>query len=169
VNKIIDNTLPLLEVQTKYKDIKIIKQLRPNLPNVMGDFIQLQEVFFNIMLNAVQAMSNKGGELSIRTFATDVTKFGKRKTDIFKLGSKAVVIEFEDTGEGISEEKLGKIFDPFFSTKESGTGLGLSICHGIIEAHQGTIEAHSAVGKGTTFIIQLPAQKEERSAKWLNY
>lgn len=160
VNKIIDNTVPLLEIQTKYKHIRIIKQLRPNLPKVMGDFIQLQEVFFNIMLNAVQAMP-KGGELRIRASTEEITKFGRRKTDIFQIGSKLVVIEFEDTGEGISEENLSKIFDPFFSTKDQGTGLGLSICHGIIEAHQGVIEAMSTVGKGTTFIIKLPAQREK--------
>lgn len=160
VNKIIDNTLPLLEIQTKYKNIKIIKQLRPNLPKVIGDIIQLQEVFFNIMLNAVQAMP-KGGELRIRASVEEIAKFGRRKTDIFQIGSKLVVIEFEDTGEGISEENLSKIFDPFFSTKDQGTGLGLSICHGIIEAHQGVIEAMSTAGKGTTFIIKLPAQREK--------
>ena len=140
-----------------------VKRLDLSLPEVMADFGQLQEVFLNIILNAVQAMPN-GGELTIKTYAEEISKFGRRKTDMFKQGSEVVDIEFRDTGEGIPEEKLKKIFDPFFSTKEGGTGLGLSICHGIIEAHQGTIDAQSKVGEGTTFIIQLPLQKAKGDA-----
>lgn len=160
INKILEDTLCLSQYQTKYQNVKIIKDLSSSLPEVMADFGQLQEVFLNIILNAIQAMPN-GGELTIRTYAKNITDFGKRKTDIFKKGMKIVLIEFEDTGEGIPEEELSMIFDPFFSTKEQGTGLGLSICHGIIEAHQGTIEAQSKVGKGTIFILRLPAQREK--------
>lgn len=160
INEILEDTLRLSEYQTNYQNIRIIKKLSSNLPQVMADSGQLQEVFLNIILNAVQAMPN-GGELNIRTWARKIGEFGRRKTDRFKRGSEIVVIEFEDTGEGIREERLKMIFDPFFSTKERGTGLGLSICHGIIESHQGTIEAKSKVGEGTTFIIQLPVQKEK--------
>lgn len=163
INKAIEDTLYLSGYQTKYQNIKIIKRLDLSLPEVMADFGQLQEVFLNIILNAVQAMPN-GGELTIKTYAEEISKFGRRKTDMFKQGSEVVDIEFRDTGEGIPEEKLKKIFDPFFSTKEGGTGLGLSICHGIIEAHQGTIDAQSKVGEGTTFIIQLPLQKAKGDA-----
>lgn len=160
INNVLKDTLPLLEYQARLQNIVIVKYLNSSLPKVMGDSSQLQQVFLNIMTNAVQAM-HEGGELRIRTYAMKVAEFGKRKTDIFRLGSRVVAIEFEDTGEGIPEEKLEKIFDPFFSTKEEGTGLGLSICHGIIETHQGSIEAHSKLGKGTTFIIKLPALRKE--------
>lgn len=160
INKVIRDTLLLLEYQVRLQNIVITKHLNSTPLEVMGDSGQLQQVFLNIMVNAVQAMPS-GGKLNIRSYVEKVTEFGKRKTDIFKLGGKVVVIEFEDTGEGIPEEKLEKIFDPFFSTKEQGIGLGLSICHGIIEAHQGSIEAQSKLGKGTTFIIKLPALREE--------
>jgi two-component system NtrC family sensor kinase len=162
INKVIKDTLPLLEYQVRLQNIAIYKHLNSGLPEVMGDFGQLQQVFLNIMVNAVQAMP-EGGRLDIRSYSKNVTEFGKRKTDIFKLGDKVVVIEFEDTGVGISEERLEKVFDPFFSTKEKGMGLGLSICHGIIEAHQGSIEAQSKLGKGTTFIIKLPILRKEIS------
>lgn len=160
INKAIEDTLYLLGYQTKYQNIKIIKRLDLSLPEVMADSSQMQEVFLNIILNAVQAMPN-GGELTLKTYAKEISKFTRKKTDVSKQGSEVVVIEFRDTGEGIPEEKLGNIFDPFFSTKEQGAGLGLSICHGIIKAHQGIIKAQSKAGEGTIFIIQLPAQKKK--------
>jgi len=160
INKVIRDTLLLLEYQVRLQNIVITKHLNTSLLEVMGDSGQLQQVFLNIMVNAVQAMPD-GGKLNIRSYVEEITEFGKRETDIFKLGDKVVVIEFEDTGEGIPEEKLEKIFDPFFSTKEEGIGLGLSICHGIIEAHQGSIEVRSKLRKGTTFIIKLPALGKE--------
>ena len=91
-----------------------------------------------------------GGELTIVTTATEDNKF--------------VRIEISDTGDGIPEEHLSKIFDPFFSTKETGkgTGLGLSVSLGIIEKHNGTIDVKSKVGKGSTFIISLPIGEEQR-------
>jgi signal transduction histidine kinase len=160
INKVIRDTLLLLEYQVRLQNIAITKHLNSSSLEVMGDSGQLQQVFLNIMVNAVQAMPN-GGKLNIRSYVEEITEFGKRGTDIFKLGDKVVVIEFEDTGEGIPEEKLEKIFDPFFSTKEQGIGLGLSICHGIIEAHQGSIEVRSKLREGATFIIKLPAIKKE--------
>ena len=158
INKILEETLSLLGYQVKPQNIKVIKKFCPSLPEITADFIQLQQVFLNIMLNAVQAMP-KGGELVIRTYAKKITELGRRKSDVFKQGSKIVVIEVEDTGRGIPEGKLEIIFDPFFSTKEQGTGLGLSICHGIIEAHRGAIDVQSKPGKGTAFIVKLPVQK----------
>lgn len=155
INKTLEDTIPLLEYQIKRQNIHIKKELSTHLSPIMADSGQLQEVFLNIMLNAVQAMP-KGGMLTIRTYPATISNFGKREADIFRLGASTAVIEFEDTGEGIPEENLKMIFNPFFSTKEGGTGLGLSICHGIIEAHQGTIEVQSKVGRGTSFIIQLP-------------
>lgn len=156
VNKTLEETLPLLTYQVEVENINIVRELTSDLPKIIANSGQLQQVFLNIMLNAVQAMPN-GGALTIRTYAAEATEFGRRKADIFKRGDKIVVIEFRDTGNGIPEEELERVFDPFFSTKEGGTGLGLSICHGIIDAHQGMIEVKSKKGEGASFIIKLPA------------
>jgi PAS domain S-box-containing protein len=155
MNRLLEETLPLLRYQVNVDNIEIIKELDPRIPEILADPGRLQEVFLNIMLNAVQAMP-RGGQLTIRTYIEEVAEETRRRTDIFKKGNKIVVIKFKDTGTGISKEKIKKIFSPFFTTKEQGTGLGLSICHGIIEAHMGSIDVESELGKGTTFIIKLP-------------
>src|SRR3989344_2980084 len=108
---------------------------------------QIQEVFLNIMLNAVQAMEGEG-RLTIRTYSEKIRENGRRKTDKFKLGNGAVIIEFRNTGKGMDEQTLNKLFSPFLTTKEKGTGLGLFICYGIIENHGGIIEAQSKLGEG---------------------
>lgn len=107
--------------------------------SILGNKDQLEQVFMNLTLNAKAAM-NQGGSLTISTSADN----------------KEAVIEFTDTGSGIAEDQINKIFDPFYSTKPNGTGLGLFVSYGIIQGHHGTIEVHSRVGKGTTFTIRLP-------------
>jgi two-component system sensor histidine kinase AtoS len=104
------------------------------------DPAQIKQVFLNLATNAIQSMPS-GGQLTISTSTQD----GK------------AYVEFRDTGCGINNVQLAKIFDPFFTTKESGTGLGLTISYRIIEVHGGRLSAKSTVGKGTTFIIELPA------------
>jgi PAS domain S-box-containing protein len=160
INTIVKKTISLLSYQAKIENMEIEEELDPNIPKVPGDSHRLQEVFLNIMLNAIQAMEGKG-KLTIRTYKKKVVKYTRRKTDTFK-GPQGVVVEFKDTGKGMNEETLTKIFDPFFSTKEKNTGLGLSICYGIIKNHNGLIEVQSKVGKGTTFTIKLPIYKEEK-------
>ncbi len=159
INNLIDETLPLLEFQIRLENIKIAKDYTQGLPEISGDRNQLQEVFLNILLNAVQAMPD-GGRISIKTSLERITEFGirngRRKTDIFKIGDEAIVIEFIDTGPGIPKEYLDRIFEPFFTTKSQGTGLGLSVSYGIIEAHKGSIYVKSSLGEGTTFVIRLP-------------
>lgn len=120
-------------------NIKVSTQLSSQLLQVQADEGQLKEVFFNIILNAIQAMP-KGGELTITTIGKD----------------EFLEVNVTDTGEGISKENLEKIFDPLFSTKPRGTGLGLLVCQSIIENHKGTIEVKSEVEKGTRFIVKLP-------------
>ena len=159
INKVVEKSVALLNYQAEMQGIKIIKQLDFNFPEVLGDSSQLQEVFLNIMLNAVQAME-KEGELTIKTHMDKIKEGARRKTDIFKQGQEAVVIEFKDTGKGMDEETLRKAFDPFFSTKEKNTGLGLSICYGIIKDHKGIIEAYSKLKEGSTFIVKLPVYKK---------
>lgn len=160
INNAVEKSIFLLGYQVKKEVIEIIKELEPNLPKVLGDNEQVQEVFLNILLNATQAME-EGGRLTIRTRVEEITKYGRRKTDILKLGQRAVVIEFEDTGKGMDEGTLMKVFTPFFTTKEKHTGLGLYICRGIIENHKGIIETQSKLGEGSTFTIKLPVSKEE--------
>jgi len=104
---------------------------------------QLERVFLNLTKNAVQAMPN-GGKLTI---ATNETK-------------DHIEIEFTDTGAGISEENMSKLFEPLFTTKAKGIGMGLAICKKIVEEHGGTIEVKSKVGQGTTFTIKLPKKEE---------
>lgn len=144
VNQRIEQCLSLLQNQSLFHNIKIVKSFDPLLPPVKGDPSQLNQVFTNIIVNAAEAMEGSG-ELSI-------------KTEVDK-GERMVRIEFHDTGCGISEEALPNIFDPFFTTKEvgKGTGLGLSVSYGIIvEGHKGHISAKSKEGEGTTFVIELP-------------
>ena len=155
INNAVEETISLLSYQAKIEKIEIIKELDINLPKVLGISDRIQEVFLNIMLNAVQAMEGKG-RLMIRTHSEKIMGYGRRRTDILKLGQEIVVIEFKDTGKGMDEETLKKIFDPFLSTKEKGIGLGLSICYGIIRNHNGIIEVNSKLGEGSAFLVKLP-------------
>lgn len=161
INNAVEKSVSLLTYQAKIENIEIVKELNPDLPKVLGDLDQIQEVFLNIMLNATQSMEEEG-KLTIGTRMEEVIKYGRRETDVFNLGQEVVVIEFKDTGRGMDEETLAKIFDPFFSTKKKGTGLGLSICYGIIRNHNGTIEARSQIGKGSTFLVELPIERGKK-------
>ena len=116
--------------------------------DIYADAQKLQEVLLNLLLNASQAMPNGMGRITI-TAAED-----KR--------AKQVEIMVKDTGDGISEDNLPHIFDPFFSTKEVGygTGLGLSVAHGIIEHHKGSLSVASRVGEGSVFTIRLPRRDQ---------
>jgi two-component system NtrC family sensor kinase len=144
VNTMLNSTLSLIEKQALFHNIEIIKNFDSNLPDVLGDGSQLQQVFMNIILNAVQAMKEIG-VLTINTCHDP-------KNDM-------VVIEIADTGTGIPDEIIDRIFDPFFTTKEvgEGTGLGLSIAYGIITKHQGRMTVKSKVGQGSVFTIKIPA------------
>ena len=111
---------------------------------VDGD--QIQQVFMNIIINGADAMTGNGGTLTIKT----------------DLKNGAAEVSFTDSGGGIAKEHLSKLFDPFFTTKETGkgTGLGLAISYGIIQSHGGDIEVESQLGKGSTFRIKLPIEKQ---------
>ena len=142
VNEAIDRTIAMVEHHADFNDINIIKEYDPDLPDTLMDASQIEQVLINMMVNASQAMP-QGGRLTIRT---GVNTSGDR-----------VYIRIEDTGCGIPEENMKKLFDPFFSTKgHKGTGLGLSVSYGIIQSHGGEIEVDSKVGTGTTLTITLP-------------
>ncbi|SNB48087.1 two-component system, NtrC family, sensor kinase [Geobacter sp. DSM 9736] len=145
INTIMDETLALVTNQSSFHDIIITKRYDENIPSVLVDPHQIEQVFVNILLNASHAMPF-GGDLTITS----------------GTGSDGVFVEVIDNGCGIAPDNLEKIFDPFFTTKETkGTGLGLSVSYGIIESHGGKIEVESTVGAGTTFTIRLPLDAEE--------
>jgi PAS domain S-box-containing protein len=145
INKVVEGVLPFLKYHRYTShEIRIVKILEKQLPRVIGDAHQLQEVFINLFINAYQAMAG-GGTLTIKTE---------------NLSDRFVQITIDDTGCGIDAEGLRNIFMPFFTTKKEGTGLGLSICYNIIKNHNGTIEVVSKPGCGTTFIIKLPFVKK---------
>ncbi len=137
INDVIKEALASIEVP---KNVVLSQELSSDLPNAMGDRDQLRQVFINVISNAIQAMGETGGMLKIRTH---------------KEGN-FVEADFSDTGSGIPKENLNKLFDPFFTTKSRGIGLGLAVSHGIIERHGGKIKVTSQVGKGTTFMIDVP-------------
>jgi len=151
VNKVVEAALLLVRHQISLENIRLELTLGKDLPLVFAGFDQIQQVLINIILNAIQAMP-EGGKLSI---ATSVAK----NIRINKSLKNTVRIDVTDTGVGIPKENLGKLFTPFFTTKEKGkgVGLGLPVVHGIIERHKGKIEVASELNKGTTFTIYLEA------------
>jgi signal transduction histidine kinase len=150
VQQMVDEVLMVLARDPQKDGIALRVQIQPDL-KVTGDPVQLEQVLLNLLINARQAMLGKGGSLTVKASRTD--------------DGSEVRIQVIDTGGGIPEKLLPKIFQPFFTTKgtarpgeSKGTGLGLAICKEIVEHHKGRIEVHSEVGKGTTFTIILPVQ-----------
>lgn len=156
INQAISRTLFLLENQTLFHNIEIVKKLDQTIPPFPSDIQQMNHLFMNIILNAAQAMDGQG-RLTVTTRLSD--------------DGKRAHIEISDTGPGIPENILPHIFDPFFTTKEEGkgTGLGLSLVYGIVENHNGHISVRSKLGEGATFIIELPLENQENGggAKWI--
>ncbi|HAV42769.1 TPA: hypothetical protein DCX15_01960 [bacterium] len=143
INTLLDDTLLLLGKEFSLSNIEVVKEYAQNLPEVVGDRGQLQEVFLNIVLNAYQAMP-KGGILRIKSRESKGEKEG------------FIEIVFEDTGQGIPQNDLPRLFEPFFTTRAEGTGLGLAVSYQIIKRHNGEILAESTLGKGSSFIVRLP-------------
>jgi len=147
INQVIEQVLAMVGHQAQLQNVEIVKEFSPSLPKVMADFDQLQQVFTNLTLNAIQSMS-EGGKLTLRTSAVD----------------NQVKIEVEDMGCGIPKENLSKLGTPFFTTKEKGkgVGLGVAVVYGIVERHKGKVAVQSEVGKGTTFTVYLGAHDDEK-------
>ena len=150
VNKVLLDVLSLLEHQLDKNRVKLVREFAGDLPPVRGNENRIQQVFFNLILNARDAMPS-GGWLTVGTHADDDT----------------VIIEVRDTGHGISREDIKRIYDPFFTTKGigRGTGLGLSVSYGIVQEHGGAIFVESLPGKGTTFQVALPAMTLAEAAR----
>jgi two-component system NtrC family sensor kinase len=143
-NSLLRDTMNEIKVQPIFEHVEILSDLDPALPSIQADPAQLKEVFINLMTNAAEAMES-GGSLTITSDTVD---------------DDTIKIAFQDTGCGIPEENLSKIFTPFFTTKPigKGTGLGLAIVYGIIKMHRGQIYVDSEVGVGSTFSITLPVR-----------
>ncbi len=146
INDILRDILLLVSYQPEYKNIVIKEDLNPAVPGIMAVHGQLKQVFMNVIINALQSMP-EGGELIISTALN-----GDRKK---------IIVTVKDTGHGITEEEMSRIFQPFYTSKKTGTGLGLSISYGIIKGHGGEIEVKSDLEKGTAFLIYLPVEGEE--------
>ncbi len=146
LNELIESVTFILQQQSSFFNIELIKELDPNIPKLYADPNQLSQVLMNIIINASHA-TPEGGRITIKT------GIDQEEDSVFA--------EISDTGCGISEENLSRIFDPFFTTKSQGTGLGLAVSYGIVKNHGGSLDVWSEVGKGTTFIIHLPISEQE--------
>lgn len=155
INKTVERVLGLVEGQLGVNGIRLVTDLAEEL-EVRADPRELEQVFLNIVINAIQAMP-RGGQLTIRSGAFRGN--GKNSIGSQPMPERVARIEFRDTGCGIPEENLGRIFEPFFSTKGvgEGTGLGLSVSYGIIKKYGGVIEVQSETGRGTAFLIKMGA------------
>jgi signal transduction histidine kinase len=139
VNSLIEESLALIQYDQRVQDITVVRDFWPDMPAITIDGSQLSQVIVNIVLNAADAMPN-GGTLTIRS----------------RVENNSIVIDFEDTGVGIDKESLGRIFDPFYTTKEHGTGLGLAVSYSIIKKLNGSLTVESDLNKGSRFMITLP-------------
>ena len=185
IQEVVASTLKLVSNELNLGQVETNLELQPALPKVSGNPRNLQQVFLNLFLNAIQAMPD-GGKLTVRAtvqaseqaapHGAGPQRAGQRPVSergasaaqpltSFRMEDQLLRVDVSDTGVGIPPENLGKVFDPFFTTKEpgQGTGLGLSVSYGIIEKHRGRITVSSKVGEGTTFSIFLPLKAEERT------
>jgi len=151
LNEIMEKVIEMMAYQLEVSDVRVVKELDPALPMTMADPFQIEEVFFNIVKNALLSIGPSRGELRLKSD----TRAGR------------IIFRLTDNGVGIPEEALPMIFDPFFTTREGdeGTGLGLSICYGILKVHGGDISVSSREGEGTTVSIELPVTEEVNGAR----
>ena len=140
-NTILEKALKMLENEFRLHHIQIEKHLSDDLRETMLDENQIEQIFVNLLLNAVQAIEEKG----VITVTSRMDQ-----------GREKALIEVADTGSGIPLENIAKIFEPFFSTKPKGTGLGLAVSYAIVKNHQGDINAFSKPGEGTRFVLEFP-------------
>jgi PAS domain S-box-containing protein len=155
VHEVLEKTFRLVQHRLYQKEIKLTPTLEASLDTVRADSDQMEQVFLNFFLNAMDAMK-RGGELTVKTEIRTGDSLVTHLLPEAEERHEALCISIRDTGEGIKKEHIARVFDPFFTTKDFGTGLGLSVVHGIIEEHGGQIEVESEVAKGTVFHIFLP-------------
>jgi signal transduction histidine kinase len=146
IEDVIDNTMLLMGERIRLSNITLVRNIDANIPNFPGNANQLEQVFINLLQNAIDAFPIDKDDAEIRIAAR------------YSVKKKSLILKFYDNGSGIKKEIIDKIFEPFYTTKEvgKGTGLGLSIVYGIISEHNGTIHCDSTVNKGTVFTITIP-------------
>jgi len=156
VHVVLEQAVALVERQALFLNIEIERDFDPDVPPILMDTSQMQQVFLNLLVNAGEAMPD-GGRLTIRTRAT--VSAARAESKARQAAPDQVEIVLRDTGTGIPPENIDKIFDPFFTSKDvgQGTGLGLAVSYGIIEQHGGTLDVESTLGEGAAFTIKLPA------------
>src|SRR6266480_1285114 len=158
LNALVEEAGGLVMKRLRERGVQIANQLDPGLPRIRASADQLKQVLLNLLLNAADSMP-KGGTITVATQSGAGTE-----TEVF--GRDAVQIQVRDTGEGIPDDLIAQIFEPFFSTKPGkGTGLGLWVSQGIVQSHGGTMRVRSRVGRGTTFMITLPIQGPPSDAR----
>lgn len=140
IGELTRNIIVLVQTQAVWNSITISTEIQDQLPDIFGDENQLKQVFINVLQNSIEAMP-AGGHINIQ---------------ITRSGADKIYIHFTDNGQGISQERIKTLFEPFYTTKEKGTGLGLAIVYNIISNHGGNIKVQSVIGQGTTFSIELP-------------
>jgi nitrogen-specific signal transduction histidine kinase len=155
VHEILEKSLLLVGHRLYQKDIKLTRSWEANVDTIRADADQLEQVFLNFFINAMDAMKT-GGELNVQTEIRTDEEWVAALTQTNGTTHEILRITIRDTGEGIRSEDIPHVFDPFFTTKDYGTGLGLSVVHGIIQEHGGQIEVESELKKGTAFHILLP-------------
>ena len=150
INDIIEKALSILDNEFRLQHITVEKNLSSDMQKMLLDMNLMEQVFVNIILNAIEAVKDKG-VITISSQMMPNQLHGR--------------IEIADNGCGIPQGNLSKIFEPFFSTKKKGTGLGLAVSYGIVQNHQGTIKVISKPGEGTRFIIKIPSAKAAAGIK----
>ncbi len=161
LNQVIEDTVRIVERQAHVRDIEIALDLDRTLPPIWADADQIKQVVMNMLINAQHAIEDKG-TITVRSCRALEAKRAEPGAEPVPMVEFAVI----DTGCGIPEKNLRRIFDPFFTSKEvgQGTGLGLSVSHGIVQAHGGLIEVESKVGEGSTFRVYLPINPQNHEA-----
>jgi len=142
LEKILNETIALVGYQASLDKIEIIKKADPSLPAFLGNTQEIREIFLNLFLNAVEAIGSQGGRIQVEV----------------RISGEGDVIEirFQDSGKGIPQEDLDRIFNPFFTTRHEAVGLGLFVTRQIVKRYGGAIRVESQSGEGSLFIIQLP-------------
>ena len=157
LNRLVDEALRLEEPRVQAARVAVTRQYDPAVPSVAGDAERLLQVFLNLIRNGAEAMLAGGGELTVRT------RFERLSTQCG--GRPAGVVEIVDSGPGVPADVRGRLFTPFFTTKDGGTGLGLPISLRIVEEHGGALEVQSQAGQGTTLRVWLPLADETEEAR----
>jgi signal transduction histidine kinase len=162
LNEILEKSVGLVRHSLSKAHVTLVNELGSDLPNIMLDASKIEQVFVNLMINAIDAMPS-GGTLTVRTSRRRMTvgpDVGIRRTDQFRIGQSVLVVEIEDTGTGVDEATRSRLFDPFFTTKPTGkgTGLGLAMSKTIIALHGGTIQIANRENGGARATIVFHIQ-----------